>query len=38
MKLPNVRIIDHSRVIGLLVDHGVVGGVRVQQRARRRHR
>ena len=31
MKLPNVRIVDHSRIIGLLVDHGVVGGVRVQQ-------
>jgi flavin-dependent dehydrogenase len=31
VELPNVRFIDHSRVIGLLVDHGVVGGVRVQQ-------
>jgi len=31
MKLPNVRIIDHSRIVALLVDHGVVRGVRLQQ-------
>ena len=33
MKLPNVRIVDNSRVVGLLVSHGRVHGVRVHQPA-----
>ena len=34
MKLPNVRIVDNSRVVGLLVSHGRVHGVRVPQACR----
>jgi 2-polyprenyl-6-methoxyphenol hydroxylase-like FAD-dependent oxidoreductase len=30
-QLPNVRIVDNTHVLGLVVDHGVVRGVRMQQ-------
>jgi flavin-dependent dehydrogenase len=30
LQLPNVRILDSTRVMGLLVEHGVVRGVRMQ--------
>ena len=36
LRLPNVRIVDSTRVMGLMVEHGVVRGVRMQQLARRR--
>ena len=31
LQLPNVRIIDNTRVMGLIVEHGVVRGIRMQQ-------
>ena len=31
MQLPNVRILDSTRVMALLVEDGVVRGVRIQQ-------
>ncbi len=30
-QLPNVRIVDNTRVMGLIVEHGVVRGIRMQQ-------
>jgi 2-polyprenyl-6-methoxyphenol hydroxylase-like FAD-dependent oxidoreductase len=30
-QLPNVRIVDNTRVMGLIVEHGIVRGVRMQQ-------